>query len=274
MMPVRALTRGISDRFVDALSAVLRVQPIDLALAHAQHRAYGQALAAMGLQVTELAADPALPDCVFVEDTAVIAGGVALLTHPGAPSRRAEPAAVAAALAGTLDPSAPPTGGASARGLAASLELVTMQPPATLDGGDCMVVARTIYVGRSARTNAAGIAALAAVFEPRGFTVVALALPPGVLHLKCVCSPLGDGRILLAAGSLPPSTFGGASVLVVPAAETYAANVVSVGMQVMVAAEYPETQAVLARAGYVLHPVATTEVRKADGSLTCQSLLF
>jgi dimethylargininase len=150
-----------------------------------------------------------------------------------------------------------------------------MDDPATLDGGDCMRVGDTIYVGRSARTNDAGIARLAEVFGPMAGSrakVVPIDMPPGVLHLKCVCSPLDDERILLADDSIPASLFD-ARVIRVPASETYAANAVAIGTHVIVADGFPRTHDALASAGFTLHLVPTSEVRKADGSLTCQSLL-
>jgi dimethylargininase len=251
---MRALMRSVPASFPRALAAAVPESPIDVELARAQHAAYRAALEAAGASVTVLPADEACPDCCFIEDTAVVAGGVALVTRPGAPSRRPEVEAVAAALA-------------------TELEVARMTEPATLDGGDCMRIGSTIYVGRSARTNAAGVARLAEVFGPRGFDVVEVALPAGVLHLKCVCAPLGGERVLLARGSLDASLFRRADIVWVPASEAYAANAVAVGAHVLVAAEYPRTHEVLAGAGFTLHPVPTSEVRKADGSLTCQSIL-
>jgi dimethylargininase len=249
-----ALTRTVAARFTDALCAATPDVPIDLALARAQHAAYCQALADAGAAVTTLPAADALPDSCFVEDTAVVAGGVALITRPGAPSRRAEPAAIAEVLG-------------------ARFELAYVEEPATLDGGDCMRVGTTIYVGRSARTNSAGIARLAQVFEPRGFRVVAIDLAPSVLHLKCVCAPLGDDRITLAEGSLPREHFAGLGIVDVPAAESYAANVVAIGGRVLASAGYPRTHEALARAGFLVHVLDTSEFRKADGALTCLSIL-
>ena len=251
---MRAFVRGVPSSFPRALVASAPAQPIDVAIARNQHAAYRDALAAMGARVTFLIPDENCPDCVFIEDTAVVAAGLAVITRPGAESRRAETPAVATALR--------------------ELDVVQLAAPATLDGGDCMRVGTTIYVGRSARTNAAGIAALAEAFAPRGLRVVALDLPPGILHLKCVCSPLGDDRILLAEASLAPERFDGVDVVTVPAAETYAANAVAFDNHVLVAAEFPRTHQLLARAGFTLHPVPTSEVRKADGSLTCQSIVF
>jgi dimethylargininase len=247
-----ALVREVPASFAAALSAAPPDPPIDVVRARAEHAAYRAALEACGARVEVLPADEACPDCCFVEDTAVIAGAIAVVTRPGAPSRRAETGPVAA-------------------WLRRHVEIVELAAPATLDGGDCMRVGRTIYVGRSARTNGAGIAALAHAL-PR-YRVLAVDLPADVLHLKCVCSPLGDDRVLLADGTLPAATFD-AAIVRVPASERYAANAVAIGGHVIVAEGHPRTRDALERAGFATHPVAHGEVRKADGSLTCQSILI
>lgn len=287
---MRALVREIPDSFTRALSMTAPASPIDVALAREQHVAYQRALRACNAEIAVIAADDACPDCVFVEDTAVIADGLALITRPGAPSRRPETAAIARALGAVmeivhLETAALPRGLGAAIDLArttapafagavATMGVTGMDPSATLDGGDVMRVDRVFYVGRSARTSEAGIAILQRTFAPRGYRVVALDLPPGVLHLKCVVSPLGGDTILLADASLSPELFAGLRIVRVPREETYAANAVAVGEHVIVAQEFPRTQEAIAAAGFTLHPVPTTEVRKADGSLTCQSLLY
>lgn len=252
---IRALTRHVPDSFANALSAAPPDPPIDVAVARRQHLVYCRALAECGAIVTTLPTDERCPDSVFIEDTAVIVGTQALITRPGAPARRLETESVATMLA-------------------AWLTVIPMTEPATLDGGDCMLVGRTMFVGRSARTNAAGIAQLAHAFAPLGIDVVPIELPPGVLHLKCVCSPLGDDRILLADDSIDRAAFRGVAIVAVPAEETYAANAVAIGTHVIVAAGFPRTHEALAGAGFTLHPVPFSEVRKADGSLTCQSIVF
>ncbi len=252
---IRAVTRHIPDSFANALSAVPPDPPIDVAVARQQHRQYCMALAECGATVTTLPVDDRCPDSVFVEDTAVVVGSQALITRPGAASRQLETAAVATVLGAWLD-------------------VVPMTEPATLDGGDCMLVGRTMYVGRSARTNAAGIAQLARTFAPRGVEVVQVELPPHVLHLKCVVTPLGDHRILLAEDSIDRAVFRDLEIVWVPAEETYAANAVAIGAHVIVADGYPRTHDALVAASFVVHPVPCSEVRKADGSLTCQSIVF
>src|SRR5688572_17233671 len=215
------LTREVPASFASALCAVAPDEAIDVERARRQHAAYCRAIAAARVTVTTLPAADALPDSCFVEDTAVVAGGIALITRPGAPSRHAETVAIAEALA-------------------AHCQIEHVFEPATLDGGDCMRVGKTIYVGRSARTNVPGIARLAEVFEPRGFTVVAIDMPPGVLHLKCVCAPVGDDRITLADATIPRDLFR-AHVIPVPADESYAANLLAIGDRVIMSDGFPRT---------------------------------
>ncbi|MBZ0237886.1 MAG: dimethylargininase [Deltaproteobacteria bacterium] len=250
-----ALVRSIPDSYAQALTAVPADPPIDVIEARAQHAAYAVALAGLGVEVITLAADEAHPDCVFVEDAAVVAGEVAVITRPGAPSRQGEVDAVAAALAGRI-------------------ELHRMPAPATLDGGDCLRLGHTIYVGRSARTNDVGVSFLRQILASRGITVVSVPLPPEVLHLKCVCARLDDERVLVADGSLPDDTFGEATVVRIPADESYAANVLTIGATALCADGFPQTRATLEAAGFRTIPLVTTEARKADGALTCMSILI
>ncbi|HTM19498.1 MAG TPA: N(G),N(G)-dimethylarginine dimethylaminohydrolase [Kofleriaceae bacterium] len=247
-----AIVRGVPGSFTRAL----RAEPvaIDVGRAQEQHAGYVAALRACGAEVVELAADDRLPDCCFVEDTAVVAGGVALITRPGAASRRAEVDAVRAVLA-------------------ARMPVEEMAAPATLDGGDCLRLGRTLYIGRSARSNAEGIARARAVFAAVGTTVIEVPFA-GALHLKSLCSPLGDRAVLAAAGALPPGTFGAAPVIEVPAAEAHAANAACIGDAAVIAAGCPATAALVAAAGYRPVPVDTSELRKADGALTCLSILL
>jgi dimethylargininase len=253
-VPPVVIVRGVPLSFASALSAAPPDPPIDVARARAQHAGYVAALRRLGADVIELPADEACPDCVFVEDTAVIAGGIALLARPGAASRQAEPAAVHAALA-------------------ARLPVETMEAPATLDGGDCARLGRTLYIGRTARTSAAGAARARTVFGRVGVDVIEVPVT-GALHLKSVCSPLGDDAVLVADGALPRGTFRGVRELIVPADEAPAANVVVIGRAALVAAGFPRAAQLVADAGFEPVIVDTSEMRKADGALTCLSIVL
>jgi dimethylargininase len=252
---LHALIRPVSASFADALVARRPEVPIAVATAREQHGAYCDALAAAGRTVAGVAGDDGCPDACFVEDTAVVAAGLAVVTRPGAASRRPEVDAVAEAVARFV-------------------EVVRMEAPATLDGGDCLRLGHIIYVGLSARTNREGVEQLARFFAPRGVTVVAVPLPASILHLKCVVSPLAADRVLLADGTLAPGTFGGAHVVRVPAEESYAANALALGERVIMADGFPRARAAVERAGYQVTAIETSEFRKADGALTCLSILI
>lgn len=226
---------------------------IDVALAAQQHARYVETLKYLGLTITQLPADDALPDCCFVEDCAVIAGDTGLICMPGTPSRRGEQNAVRDAVASRL-------------------RTVSMHLPNTLDGGDVMRIGRRIYVGASTRTNAGGIEQLRSLFESDGYEVISVPVKQDTLHLKCACSPLGDG-VLVAEGAFPAGTFADLRVITIPREEAYAANVVSVGRTVVMAEGYPKVRRAIEVAGFDVIALDVSELHKADGSLTCLSIL-
>lgn len=246
--PVRALVRAVPDAYTHCLRE--RPVAIDVARARQQHAAYLTALRAAGIDLIHLAPDEAHPDSCFVEDTAVILDGAALITRPGAPSRRGEAAAIAAALA-------------------PHLRLDTMRPPATLDGGDVLRVGPVLYVGRSSRTDAAGVAALAAFAEPHGLTVRSVPLAAG-LHLKSVVTLADPHTLVVLPGTVDPAAFTGVALLEVP--EPPAANVLALGPRVLVAAAAPVTAARLAARGLDVIRLEIDEFNKGDGAFTCLSL--
>ena len=229
---------------------------ISVALARRQHRRYVELLRSSSLSVEVLPPDESFPDCPFVEDQAVVAGGRALITRPGHPSRRGEAMAVEAALRPTV-------------------EIHQMRAPARLDGGDVLRIGRTFAVGVGARTNRAGFEALEVTFAPLGFEVVAIPLPEGPLHLKSVCTGVSGDTIILADGTLEPATFEGiAEVIVIPQCEAYGANVLRLPGRVAVSDGFPSVRAELEDRGIEAIPLQMSEFRKADGALTCLSILY
>jgi dimethylargininase len=249
-----ALMRGVPPTLADCELTHLEREPIDLERAVAQHAAYAGLLRSLGLELVELPADPAFPDCCFVEDAAVVLDELALVTMPGARSRRGELDAVAAALA----PFRP---------------LERTRLPATLEGGDVLRVGRRLFVGRTARTNAAGIARLAAVAEPLGYEVVPVAVT-GCLHLKSAVTALDDERVLANPGWFDTTPFAGFEVLPVAAGEPGAANVLRVAGLVIAHPGFPRTLDRLSGLGYAVRPLDVSEFIKAEAALTCKSLLF
>lgn len=245
---VIAITRGIPSSFRDALAEVPR--RIDVTKARRQHARYVQALDDVCERVIVLPPDEAHPDCPFVEDQAVVVGQRAVITRAGHPSRRGEAGAVHQALSEL------------------GLECHVMAPHATLDGGDVMLAAGVLYVGRSARTNGEGMGFLARTL---GLPVVPV--PVGGLHLKSVCSAPDERLVLVAADTVDPAQFAGCSVIVVPPGEARAANAVGVGRTILLVSGCPQTRSELEARGRTVVELGVGELAKADGALTCLSLL-
>jgi dimethylargininase len=255
--PRVAVVRPPSDAFARALSSAPGRQPIDPARARDQHAVYCQTLRRLGLELVELPPDPDLPDACFVDDCAVVTGGDVLLARLGAPTRADEPERLAptvAALAGQVE---------------------RIEPPATLEGGDVLQVAGTLVAGRSTRTNQAGVDRLAAFARSRGLGVVAVDVPDGVLHLQTVVSALPDDGLLGTETMLSalPSPLATHQVQCADGEEA-AANVVTVGRGVLMAAGFPATAAALRALRYDVHEVDLSEFAKADGGPSCLSLLL
>lgn len=231
-------------------------EPIDISLALAQHAAYVQALAQRAARVISLPPAPDLPDAPFVEDTAVVLDEVAVLTIPGAASRRPEVPAVAAA----LEPYRP---------------LLRLTPPATLDGGDVVRVGHTLYVGAGGRSNAEGIRQLAALLDPYGYTVRSVAVT-GCLHLKTACTALDNSCLLINPDWLDTSAFAGAGLDLLPIApeEPFAADTLTLAGVTFLPDGCPRTRALLEARGLTVQPLDVSEFQKAEASVTCLSIIF
>src|ERR1017187_10410371 len=171
-----AITRAVSPTIAACQLTFREREAIDIALAREQHRAYETCLAELGVEVISLRAEPDYPDAVFVEDAAIVLDEIAVMTRLGAASRRGESESLA-------------------RVLQQYRPLHWLREPATLDGGDVMLAGKTLFVGVTARSNAAGIGQLAAAAEPFGYRVRPAAVR-GCLHLKSACSNIGDAVLV------------------------------------------------------------------------------
>ena len=249
-----ALTREVSPAIARCELVHLERRPIDVELARAQHRTYEAALRGEGCQVRTLPAEAALPDSVFVEDTAVVLDEVAVITRPGAESRRPETTAVAPILAEYRP-------------------LVTIAAPGTMDGGDVLVVGQTVYVGATDRTNRAAIDQLEAALTPLGLRVEPVTVR-GCLHLKSAATLVAPDTVLCNPRWVAPATFAGVRVLEVADGEPGAANGLLVGERVIYPSSFPKTAARLAGRGIALLPVNVSELQKAEGAVTCCSVVF
>lgn len=250
-----AITRRPAPSIAQGLRAVDTGAP-DLALMQAHHADYVAALRSTGARVIELDPLPAYPDSVFVEDTALCLPEGAVVMRPGAPTRLGEAAEMAPHL------------------MALYGQVVRIEGPGTIEGGDILVTEREILVGRSARTDAAGIAELTALVAPWGHRVREVFTPPGVLHFKTDCSLL-DGETVLATPRLAASgCFQGYRVIHTGEGEEAAANAIRFNDLVLLPAGFPRTREALVAAGYAVREIGNSECAKLDGGMSCLSLRF
>lgn len=251
-MPI-AITRAVPPSIHRCELTHLERTPIDVALASAQHEAYETALRSVGCRIERLPETPDLPDSVFVEDVAVVLDEIAIVTRPGASSRRGETVSVREA----LSPYRP---------------IVCLTEPATLDGGDVLRVGRCLYVGLTQRTNEAGLRQLALACAPHGYTVQEVQVR-ACLHLKSAVTAIEPGVLLCNPAWVDAAVFEGAAVVGVHPEEPFAANVLRIGATVVCAAAHGRTAADLARRGYALCIVDVSELAKAEAGVTCCSLI-
>ncbi len=254
---MKAFTRAVSPRLAECALTHLERVPIDVAKAAAQHAAYERALADAGvdlLRLPELLGDP---DAVFVEDTALLLDDHAIITRPGAASRAGETES-------------------TAEGLAPYFDLHRIES-GFLDGGDVLRIDRTLYVGLSTRTDAAGASALADIAGPLGFRVVQAELRD-CLHLKSGATlagpdPHGTPVLLYCDRSVDPSQFGGVEPMPVDEREPSAANCLRVAGSVIIPAGNPRTAERLASRGFDVIELDVSELQKAEAGVTCMSLV-
>ena len=255
-MPMRALVRRPSSRLAEGIVTHAERVAVDADRAARQWADYVAALVAAGWQIVEVPPAEDCPDGVFVEDTMVVYGDLAVVSRPGAPARRPETRAAAATVA------------------AAGYRTASISEPATLDGGDVLKAGSTVYVGLTERTNAAGADQLAGFLEPLGATVVRVPTTK-VLHLKSAVTALPDGRVI---GYPPlvddPAAF--ADFLPVP--EEAGAHVVLLGPdddgvhRLLMADGAPRSAALFVELGYRPVVVDISEFEKLEGCVTCLSV--
>jgi dimethylargininase len=252
-----AFTRAVSQRLAECELAHLDRAPIDVAKAAQQHAAYEQALEESGLKLIRLPELPDHPDGVFVEDTALLLDGHAVITRPGAPSRRSETESTAA-------------------GLSEFFQLHRIER-GFVDGGDVLRIGMRLYVGLSSRTDAEGVGALAELVRPIGFAVMQAKLRD-CLHLKTGATYVGADTagtpvLLYNERCLDPAQFAGVEPMAVATDEPAAANCLVSGDRLILPAGNPKTADALRARGFDLVEVDVSELQKAEAGVTCMSLI-
>ena len=249
-----AITREVSPAIVNCELTHLARMPIDLERARSQHRQYEQLLGELGCQLVRLPAEPDLPDSVFVEDTAIVLDELAVITLPGAASRRAETGSIADALKQYR-------------------KLAYIEPPGTLDGGDVLQVGKTLYVGLSSRSDSHAAEQLRRILAPLGYSVIAVHLHE-CLHLKTAVTRVSDGTLLINRTWVDADVFAPMHCIDVDPSEPFAANAVCVGNVLAYPTAFPKTRDRLVARGIHVRTVDASELAKAEGGVTCCSLLF
>ncbi|MBU0927427.1 MAG: N(G),N(G)-dimethylarginine dimethylaminohydrolase [Spirochaetes bacterium] len=250
-----AIVRKPAKSLVDGITTHPELGKPDYELALRQHEAYVGALERCGLSVRVLPAQEEFPDSCFVEDVAVCTGRFALVTRPGADTRRGEIAGVRELLAEYYD------------------DLEEIRAPGTIEGGDVMMVGEAFYIGLSSRTNADGAAQFIAALERRGYSGRGVKMPP-TLHLKTGCSYMEEGVLLVDRAFAAYPEFASFKRVDIAPEESYAANCLRVNDYVIVPAGYPKALAAIRAAGMRTIELDMSEYRKIDGGLSCLSLRF
>jgi len=248
-----ALTRELSPEIVNCELTHLARDPIDFARAVHQHAQYEQTLRSLGCTVQRLPLLADHADSVFVEDTTVVLPQLAVIARPGAKSRRNEVSSVEDALRSYR-------------------QLRFIEAPGTLDGGDVLVIGSTIYAGDSTRTNREGIRQLAEYAAPEGYEVRSIPVKH-CLHLKSAVTRIAEDTVLLNPNWVDASLFAGLRIIETDPDEPLAANALMIGTRVVYATGFDRTRRRLERAGIEIHNVEMSELQKAEGAVTCCSIL-
>ena len=243
-----ALTRPVPPTLNACELTHLEREPIDVDRARRQHAAYEALLAELGCEIVRVPGAPDMPDSVFIEDTAVVTDDVAVITRPGAASRRGETAAVAEVLGRWR-------------------RVLQIHAPGTVDGGDVLLAGGDLFVGISSRTNLEGARQLAHILDGHAARFVPV---HGTLHLKSAVTAIGEGRVLMNPEWIDRETFRGYDIVEVDPSEPYAANALCIDGVVVCAAAFPRT---CERIGDI-RLVEVSELAKAEGALTCCSILL
>ena len=252
-MPI-AITREVSPNIGHCELTHLAREAIDANVARAQHRQYEDCLAALGCEIHSLPAEPELPDSVFVEDTAVVFDELAIITRPGADSRKPEIQSIAKALKPYR-------------------RLSYIKSPGIIDGGDVLCIGKTLFVGLSRRSNQAGIEQMRALLDPFGYTVEGVQMN-GCLHLKSAVTQVAKNTLLINRVWVDAGAFEHMNLIDVDPSEPFGGNALLVGETVVYPSAYPGTQRRLEDHGISVRVVDVSELAKAEGGVTCCSLIF
>ena len=240
-----AITRALSPEIGRCELSYIERQPIDVERAQSQHDAYERLLEKHGCTIIHAAPTPQMPDGVFVEDAAVVLEDVAIITRPGAETRRGETDSIAAVLKRFR-------------------KLKRVEAPGTLDGGDVLAINNKLHIGISQRTNEAAI-------DQLGATAIRF---HGCLHLKSAVTQIAGRTLLLNPEWVDARQFPGFETITVDPREPFAANALRLDDILIYSASYPNTLRRLKSRGFRVETLEVDELEKAEAGVTCCSLIF
>ena len=249
-----AITRDVNENMGNCELTFLPRVKINAGLALQQHQQYQSALSSLGCEIVTVPTESDLADSVFIEDTAIVLDEIAVMCLPGAESRRAEVAGVGDVLQQYRT-------------------LASIQSPGTLDGGDLLRVGKVIYAGLSTRSNRSGIEQLRRIVADYGVSVETVETTK-CLHLKSAVSEVAPDTLLINPNWINKSAFANCELIDVDEEEPHAANALRVGSSVIYPSSFPRTMENLAQRGINVTPIDLSELQKAEGAVTCCSLVF
>jgi len=250
-----AVVREVADTYDKCIRTYTPRSKINVEQAKRQHEAYCRALENRRVKLIRIPADNSLPDCVFVEDPAIVYKGKAIICRMGVESRVREIQEVRKTLSQQVE------------------TMREIKPPAAIEGGDVLRVGDDLFVGLTARTNMAGIGQLREILKNEKCNVTPVKVS-NILHLKSACSYIGDDYIVFSPGYFDPGVFSQFKLIRLPKEEAHAANCLAVNGTVFVIKGYPRTKRMIEKEGFVTEDLNVSEFKKGEGSLTCLSIVF
>ena len=256
-MVTKAIIKYPSETFASGLTTVDLAKP-NLEVALRQHHAYCDALESCGLELIGLPPDNKHPDSTFVEDTALLTARGAILTRPGAASRRGEVESIAAVVREYFN------------------DVYAIEEPGTVDAGDVCEAGEHFFIGISRRTNEHGAEQLAGLLQSLGYSssLIDIRGLSNILHLKSGMAYLSGKRLVVIDALRNEPEFSGYDLVCLDLTEEYAANCLSINGKILIASGFPTIKRELERLSYPTITLDMSEFQKMDGGLSCLSLRF
>jgi len=250
-----AIVRDVPNTYTSCVKVNPPQVNINVGLAKEQHNYYCEILERLGITLIRIEADDKFPDCCFVEDTAMLFGDVAIISHMGTISRIGEEIEIKKILHTYME------------------KTYNIKTPATVDGGDVLKINKNVFIGLSNRTNQSAIQQIGSFISEKGYQVIPIKTEK-ILHLKSCCTYLGNDYVVMVPGYFDDKVFSEYKKILIPKIESYGANCLSINGRVLISEKHPATKKLIESEGFETIDVPMSEFRKGEGSLTCLSIIF